>query len=401
MALEWLLELIEAESVDLLIVAGDIFDSSNPPNYARQQYYDFLGKLRKTGCRHALIIGGNHDSPAMLNATAEVLRYMDIIVVGSSTPTIEEQIVELKNPAGELEAVIAAVPFLRDRDIHYNQAGEDEKSRTDRLRASIRSHYAELGKLVEKYQQKAVPLLTTGHLFAHGAEASEKRSKIYIGNRSNIAATDFPAVFDYVALGHIHRAQVVGGVDHVRYSGSLIPLDFSETADDKVVYLLDFKKNKDDFKVAQTTDLKQGNYELRTVQVPVFRRLKRLAGDLEKVEAGLEKFLAKRSLDPATESLAPWIEVKVESDGPLPQLQEQLQALIGERPAELLSTQVIRTGTATKVDFQNLPKLDELNPEEVFERLCSGSEGELPAGYPDLLATFRELENWRQEREEV
>lgn len=402
MALDWLIGLIQRESVDLLIVAGDIFDTSNPPNYARRQYYDFLGKLRQTTCRHVLIIGGNHDSPAMLNATAEVLRYIDIVVVGSSTQEIENQVIEFKDAAGALEAVVAAVPFLRDRDIHYNQAGEDESTRTARLRAAIRKHYEVLGELVAPYQKKAVPILTTGHLYAHGAEASEKRSKIYIGNRSNIAATDFPAVFDYVALGHIHRAQVVGGIDHVRYSGSLISLDFSETADTKVVYLLDFNATiADGVKVAKKNAEEPGNYQLSTVEVPVFRRLKRLAGKLEKVEASLEQFLAKRSLDNSAESLPPWIEVKVESEGPLPQLHEQLQALIGERPAELLSTQVIRTGSGKKIDLQALPKLDDLSPEDVFERLCSGNNGELPDGYPALLASFRELENWRQEREDV
>ncbi|PHI18910.1 exonuclease sbcCD subunit D [Lewinellaceae bacterium SD302] len=396
LALDWLLKTIEREAIDLLIVAGDIFDTSNPPNYARRQYYDFLGRLRTTGCRHVVIVGGNHDSPSMLNATSEVLRYIDIVVVGAATEEVLDQIIELRNADEQIEAIVAAVPFLRDRDIHYNQAGEDEASRTKRLRQSIREHYQKLGKEVEKYRTRNIPILTTGHLYAHGAEASEKRSKIYIGNRSNIAADDFPAIFDYVALGHIHRAQIVGGNKKVRYSGSLMPLDFSEVADDKIVYILDFN-------VAKSTADDNDAFSIRSIDVPVFRRLKRIHGSLEEVEESLEKFLAKRELDLVdnTEVLRPWLEIKVESNGPIPLLHDKLKDLIGERPADLLSTQLIRSGANRKSEQRVLPKLDELSVEEVFRRLCLGSEGEEPAGFPELLNSFRELENWRQESEEI
>lgn len=399
MALDWLLDTIVEHSVDLLIVAGDIFDNSNPPNYARRQYYNFLGKLRTTNCRHVVIVGGNHDSPSMLNATSAVLRYIDIVVVGAATPDIEQQIIELKNDDGQVEAVVAAVPFLRDRDIHYNQAGEDENSRTKRLRQAIRDHYLQLGKLVEKYKSANIPIITTGHLYAHGSAASEKRSKIYIGNRSNIAASDFPDIFDYVALGHIHRAQIVGGLEKVRYSGSMIPLDFSELADDKVVYLVDFLANE----VAKSKGKQKLLQNIAPLSVPSFRRLKKIAGSLEEVKAALDRFLAKRDVleQETQEKLTPWLEIKVESDGPVLRLHEQLKELIGDRPAELLSTQVIREGQTRKNEQRILPKLDELSVEEVFHKLCQGNDGEVPENYSSLLAAFHELENWRQEREEA
>jgi len=240
MALQWLLNTIKQEQIDLLLVAGDVFDVANPPNYARQQYYDFLAQLRGSGSGHVVIVGGNHDSPAMLNAPAAVFKHFNIHVIGAATADPSNQIIPLKSKDGTLEAVVAAVPFLRDRDLHYSQAGESAADREQRLQKGIRTHYQHLAGLVAGYQSANVPLLTTGHLYAHGASAEEKRSNIYIGNRSNIAGGDFPEQFHYVALGHIHRAQRVAGLNHVRYSGSLIPLDFSEMADNKGIFILDF-----------------------------------------------------------------------------------------------------------------------------------------------------------------
>ena len=108
-ALNWLLELIEKEKIDTLIVAGDIFDIGNPPNYARKLYYQFLTKLQNTPCRHVIITGGNHDSPAMLNAPKDLLEALNVHVVGAATDDLEDEIVLLKNAKNEIETVVAAV----------------------------------------------------------------------------------------------------------------------------------------------------------------------------------------------------------------------------------------------------------------------------------------------------
>ena len=123
-ALDWLADTIRTQEVDALIVAGDIFDINNPPNYARTMYYRFLTSLLGTSCRHIIITGGNHDSPSMLNAPRELLRLLNIHVVGAVGDALEEELVELKDSEGELELVVAAVPFLRDRDLRFSQAGE-------------------------------------------------------------------------------------------------------------------------------------------------------------------------------------------------------------------------------------------------------------------------------------
>ena len=166
MALDWLHETIILEKVDILIVAGDIFDIGNPPSYARTLYYRFLTKLQGSPCRHIIIIGGNHDSPAMLNAPKELLEILNVHVIGAATGDIEDEIITLLDEKGDLEAVIAAVPFLRDRDIRQSVTGETGLERMAKVQAGIINHFKEAGKAVAPYTKKNVPILATGHLYA-------------------------------------------------------------------------------------------------------------------------------------------------------------------------------------------------------------------------------------------
>ncbi|MCB0618157.1 MAG: exonuclease SbcCD subunit D C-terminal domain-containing protein [Saprospiraceae bacterium] len=378
-ALQWLLRTIDEESVELLIVAGDIFDIGNPPNYARRQYYRFLAGLIGSSCRHIVLIGGNHDSPSMLDAPKELLAALNVQVVGSAPEDLAREVIELRSPQGDLEAVVAAVPFLRDRDLRPAQIGESGLERIDRIREGIRQHYERVGERVEPYRKDQVPLIATGHLYATGAEASGKQDDIYIGNVENIAADQFPAVFDYVALGHIHRAQAVGGLDHIRYCGSLIPLSFSETKDDKSVTLVDFKGSR--------------LGEVRHLPVPLFRRLKTIEGELPEVQDRLAKLGADYS-----EGLPPWVEVIVHSDAILPNLDEELHEFTAEMNLQLLK---IKTNQAFLALDEQMEAVDlqELTPEEVFVKRCE-TAGRPPEQLEELVATFRELQSWMNEREE-
>ncbi|MEL6805870.1 MAG: exonuclease subunit SbcD, partial [Bacteroidota bacterium] len=233
LALDWLLETIEEEQIEVLIVAGDIFDLANPPNYAREQYYHFLGRLQSSCCRQVIIVGGNHDSPSMLDAPASLFKYFHIHIIGAIPEDASDQLVPISSADGQVIGWVAAVPFLRDRDLRYSIAGQTPGERENKLQEGISNHYQELEELVKTTAKEGQLILTTGHLYARGAQSAARQDNIYIGSRENILAEQFPDVFDYVALGHIHRPQKVGGQDRIRYSGSLIPLDFSETADQK------------------------------------------------------------------------------------------------------------------------------------------------------------------------
>ena len=380
MALDWLLATIREQQADGLIVAGDVFDIGNPPNYARRMYYRFLTQLMGTSCRHVVITGGNHDSPSMLNAPRELLQALNIHVVGEASEELEDEVIEWKNEQGELMAVIAAVPFLRDRDLHFSVSGEGGMDRIQRIKEGLRRHYREIGELVgEKYKKAKVPFIATGHLYATGAEASEKQDNIYIGNKENIKAGDFPAVFDYVALGHIHRPQEVGGLSHVRYSGSLIPLSFSETRDEKSIYLLEF----------QGKQMK----EAKSLAVPTFRRLKTIQGTLEEVEASLLRFGEKER-----GGLQPWVEALVETDRMIPQLDQRLHELTAEMDLELLKIRIINQYKALDAQAP-APELGELEELEVFKMRCQ-SYGSPPEEMEELVETFLELKEWMEETEE-
>lgn len=380
LALDWLLAAIREQEADGLIVAGDIFDIGNPPNYARRMYYRFLTQLMGTACRHVVITGGNHDSPSMLNAPRELLQALNIHVVGEASENIEDEVIEWRDEQGELLAVIAAVPFLRDRDLHFSVSGEGGVGRVERIKEGLRRHYQEVGELVkDKYGKAKVPLIATGHLYATGAEASDKQDNIYIGNKENIKAGDFPKVFDYIALGHIHRPQEVGGLGHIRYSGSILPLSFSETKDEKSVYLLEFNGKKLE--------------RVESLPVPAFRRLKTIQGALEEVEGALLRFGKKER-----EGLTPWVEALIETDRMIPQLDKRLHELTAEMDLDLLKIRIIN-------NYQSLdaqapaPELGELGELEVFKMRCQ-SYGSPPEEMEELVETFLELREWMEEIEE-
>ncbi|RME92252.1 MAG: exonuclease subunit SbcD [Bacteroidetes bacterium] len=380
LALDWLLHTIQAEAVDVLLVAGDIFDIGNPPNQARQLYYNFLKRLLTVGCRHVVITGGNHDSPAMLNAPRELLQALNIHIVGAATADLADELIVLRAADGGVAAVVAAVPFLRDRDLRTSTMGESERDRQSRLQEGLTQHYRELAELARAHAEQDVPILAMGHLYAKGAVAADKQDNIYVGNRENMEAEQFPDIFHYVALGHIHRAQRVGEAEHIRYSGSLIPLSFSETADQKIVYIVEFAG-------AQLRDI-------RPLEVPVFRRLKTIQGSLEKVQESLERFAAKPD-----RLLTPWVEAIIDTEQYVPQLDQVLRTFAEKMPLELVKIKINRPYQDLAMSALEVPELEYLEVEEVFLRKCR-SEGELSeAAIEQLLLTFRELQDWMNQRQ--
>ncbi len=379
LALDWLLETIIRTGADLLVVAGDVFDIANPPNSARRQYYRFLTRLLNTACRHVVIIGGNHDSPAMLEAPRDLLESLQVRVIGAAAEDPAGEIIELKDDQGNLEAVVAAVPFLRDRDLRSGESLDSGLDRTERIREGIYRHYQRVGELMQPYQDQAVPLIATGHLYASGAEASARQDNIYIGNIENIEAGQFPSCFDYIALGHIHRPQPVGGMDHVRYSGSLIPLSFSETADVKGIYCVDFSGGKLE--------------AVEFLEAPVFRRLKTITAAPDALAAKLTAFGEKK------ERLLPsWVEVQVETEELAPAQDLEWYEIAKQYGFEILKLRLLRRAAAGADDDPEV-ELEEVETLEVFRRKCR-EFGVPEADQPELDNTFLELMDWMAEYED-
>ncbi|TAD99624.1 MAG: exonuclease subunit SbcD [Bacteroidetes bacterium] len=391
LALAEILQIIENEQVDALILAGDIFDTANPPNYALKQYYNFLRQMLKSSCRHIVVIGGNHDSPATLNAPKELLKFLDIQVVGCAERKengeiwIEKEILELKNKKGEIEAVVAAVPFLRDRDLKYSISGESQTERIESIKNGIKNHYEDAKNACESYFKLDIPVLATGHLFAAGTtvggESDEKQEgehDIHIGNLGKVEANHFPSEFSYIALGHIHKPQIINNQQHIRYSGSIIPLSFSERNDKKMVVLLEYEgKNL---------------LQIREVPLIIHRQLKRFKGSLTDLELSIRNFESQTEL-------TTWAEVVIECEPTKRDSEkEKIKEFSEGKNLEILKIVLQHQITFNKADGEIEADLSELLPQEVFKKKCS-MEGKNDAEIAVLEETFAELLTILQENE--
>ncbi len=271
---DWLIELIKSEQVDLLLVSGDIFDLANPAVVDRQVYYQLLSRLIKLNVE-VIITGGNHDAVGLLNAPQTVLNELKITVIGGAEEDLNNELIEVKNAQGQLEVVVAAVPFLRDKDLRSRDIDAQHANRTEAIREGVKKHYADIADICsEKYPE--VPIIAMGHLYAKGVTTSDSERDIHIGNAASIDSSIFSDVYDYVALGHIHRPQIVDKSDYIRYSGSPIALSFSEKTDKKSLVIIEVSKGK--------------ITPPQIIEIPKFRSLSKFSGDLETVKKKIAEF---------------------------------------------------------------------------------------------------------------
>jgi exonuclease SbcD len=355
-ALDWLLEIIEANQVEALIVAGDIFDVASPAEDARKMYNDYLAKLAKSCVKWVVIIAGNHDSPRMISNVKALAGAFNIHIVAIPAPAekFSDDLIELHDPTSdELRGVVAAVPFLQDRYVRSSSRDQTLEDKELALTAGIHAHFDRLAEACNAYP-KDVPVLATGHLYATGAKAREGQDNIYIGNIKNLNATQLPSRFDYVALGHIHRPQKLPGAEHVTYSGSLIALDFLEASDEKGVWLLDLEAGK--------------SPDPQWIPSTVVRRLKQLSGTSEEIIEKLKAFGVRHIEDEFT----PWAEAVLVDDFADEKRRNELRQAAQDAGVKLLKITRQRTAAeSTPLAPEELEALDELSVEEVFARKCA------------------------------
>lgn len=381
MFLDWLIKVLREHAVDVLVHAGDVFDTAYPPNYALAQYYNFLREALNTPCRQIVVTGGNHDSPSTLEAPAELLKSFNIHVVGGAAEKVEDEVFAIRDSVGDMKGAICAVPFLRDRDLRYALAGEGHEEREQRIREGIRSHYERVCAAAMPYKAKSLPLIATGHLFAAGSSTSDSEKEIHIGGLGQISADQFPRAFDYIALGHLHRPQRVGGCSHIRYSGSPIPLSFSENRDRKQVLLAEFAGGE--------------LVDVAAIETPVTRRLQRFKGTFDDIKQQILAF------DNDAGALPAWGEADIELDGIDVDADRRIRALLdGRSDLEILRVRANYGFRPQALDeLEDVPEsLDDLQPGEVFRRKCASVNIEEQDGR--LTQTFNELLSLMQESAE-
>jgi len=357
--LNWLLQQVTELDIDAVIVAGDIFDTGTPPSYAREMYFDFIVNIKAINCQ-LIILAGNHDSVAMLGESKQLLSHLSCQVImqaiDDDSAQLGKQVITLKNKQGNNAAVLCAIPFIRPRDIITSSAGQSAKEKQQSLQQAISEHYQRLYQQAETVaitdDDKILPIIATGHLTTVGVTASESVRDIYIGTLEAFPANAFPKA-DYIALGHIHRSQIVAKSNHIRYCGSPIALSFDEAKQTKKVLIVEFDK-------AELTQVTEQD-------IPCFQPLLMVKSKLDQLTADIESLVGAIDTSSFEESgQKVWLDIEINSAEYLQDLTPRIEALIKELPVEVLLVRRSKKSRQSMPASQKKITLNELSLTDVF-----------------------------------
>ena len=415
--LAWLAETIREREIDALLVAGDVFDTSTPSHRAQELYYRFLCRVVASHCRHVVVIAGNHDSPSFLNAPKELLKALNVHVVGNASDCLEDEVLVLRNAQDAPELIVCAVPYLRDRDIRTVEAGESVEDKERKLTDGIRAHYAAVTTLAEQKRAELggdIPVVGMGHLFTAGGQTVDGDGvrELYVGSLAHVTAQSFPASFDYLALGHLHIPQMVSGTATMRYSGSPLPMGFGEAKQQKSVVLVDFYPQRNADKAdardpcktsrgmgvppmkhgqdARATPARKGDCKgldnrpkahISLIDVPVFQKLERVKGTWDDIK--------RRILELSATDASSWLEVVYEGEEVVGDLRERLETAIADTQMEVLRVKNNRIIDRVLGQLHAEETLDDLTVNDVFER-CLAAHNVPDEQRPELLRTYQE-----------
>lgn len=233
--LDELCRIVEEERIDLVLIAGDVFDTVNPPAQAEQLFYESLARLADNGRRQVVVIAGNHDHPERLTASSPLAREQGIILLG--LPTTEVQ--TLMVPSCGQVVCIGALPYPSEARLNELLADSlEEESLQQAYDLRIRSIFH---TMAEKFSAGSVNILMS-HLFVAGGLETDSERPISLGGAYTVSPASFPETADYVALGHLHRPQNVQQAKPLtRYAGSPLAYSFSEAGQAKSVTKLELE----------------------------------------------------------------------------------------------------------------------------------------------------------------
>ncbi|ALK97983.1 exonuclease SbcD [Massilia sp. WF1] len=383
--LDWLLETIVAEQVDALLIAGDVFDNSNPSAASQRQLYRFLQQARARSPQlDIVVIAGNHDSPGRLEAPGPLLEAHGTKVVGhvargaAGDIDLERLLVPLTDRHGDVKAWCVAIPFLRPGDVpRVDSSALEDGTPVDAYLSGIALLYQQAYALARTRCANGEAILAMGHCHMVGGDSSpDSERRILIGGTEALPASMFDPQIAYVALGHLHLAQKVGKQEHLRYCGSPLPLSFAEINYQHQVLRIDLDGDK--------------AKEIVPLHVPRAVELLRVPAQ----PAPLKQVIAELvglDLPDAPLHEQPYLEVRVLLDGPEPSLRAQVEAALEGKPVRLAKIEPTRkVVTAAGVDAAlSLDQLAQLQPDDIFRRLWQQRFGE--DAPDDQLAAFAEL----------
>ena len=385
--LAWLLDTCAREQPDVLVITGDVFDSATPPASAERMWFEFLAAARRQRPAMDIIaIAGNHDSPARLGAASAVLRELNVHVIGGLPRHARDVHAELDFdriliPVAGGRGLVAAVPFLRPIDVPIE------------VEDPLANVYGQVIAEARVRRRADQALVVLGHLYVTGAEPSYlSERRIAIGGQESASLRLFPDDIDYVALGHMHRAQRVGR-ETIRYAGAPIALSLEESGYRHQSIAVDFAGGR--------------VREMRSLDVPqvidIVRVPKRGAAPLVDVLDALAQLPARL---PGDDPTRPYLDIVVALDRPEPRLRTTIEsALDGKRP-RLVQLRVELSGDGAALGDRLVAKrLAELDPREVFAQLWARSHADPPSAavtgaFERLLAEVQgDLDDPERERE--
>lgn len=388
--LNWLAEEMKQKEIDALIIAGDVFDVSNPSAASQSIYYRFICRVTAENPQlQIVIVAGNHDSAARLEAPLPLLQAMRTEVRGvvrkleGGEIDYDHLTVELKNRNGEVELLCMAVPFLRQGD--YPAVMTEGNPYTE----GVRELYTQLLKRLWKRRKEHQAIVAIGHLQATGSEIAEKdySERTVIGGLECVSPDAFSEQIAYTALGHIHKSQRVSGREYIRYAGSPIPMSFAEKHYHHGVVMVTFDEGS--------------VVEMQRLECP---RLVPLVSVPDREPALPEVVLEALKALPEVNGVAPYLEVKVLLEEPEPMLRQEVEEALKDknyRLARIVSTYHSEAQSIEKESEEWKRGLQEMSPLQIaqsaFEKIY---QVEMPEELTDLFQEALEAATRKEEEEE-
>jgi exonuclease SbcD len=384
--LDWMIQVLQTEEIDVLLVSGDIFDISNPAAASIKMFYTFLNQATKANPNLQIIItAGNHDSASRLEAPKPLLESSNVHIIGliekdtNGRVDYEKLTIPIVAVSGEIKAWCLAVPFLRMGD--YPAIPDCTNPYTE----GVAALYQQAFEYAHQKRQKGQPIIAMGHLHTSNAEKTDMddSERPIMGGVECVSASAFHEDIKYVALGHIHKAQRIGGKEHIRYSGSPLPMSFSELAYKHQVIVF---------------ELNEEISNLKSIEIPVFVPLQRIPA----AHQPLHEVLALLEQLPAADNdlkTAPYLKVNVLLESPEPGLRHKIEtALIGKKVRLAKIDSKYPASKEKTNEFITQEKLNELQPLDVFSNIYqSRYNTEVPE---EILRLFQQAAQEVNQKEE-
>lgn len=375
--LQWLARELKENKIDVLLVAGDVFDVSNPSAASQRMFYHFIRQVTEENPKLQLVVvAGNHDSAARLEAPVPLLQEMRTEIRGivrkhEGEIDYDHLIVELKNSEGEVEALCLAVPFLRQGD--YPVVATDGSPYAE----GVKELYVRLQERALQRRKDGQALVAVGHLQATGSEIAERdfSERTIIGGLECVSPDTFTEQIAYTALGHIHKSQRVSGRENVRYAGSPLPMSFAEREYHHGVVIVTLAEG-------WAVEIEKREY------IPLVGLLSVPRGKAATPEEVLEELahlpLASEEAEGEQTERSlhfPYLEIKVLLTEPEPMLRQQIEEAIADKAVRLARiVSVYRQAEENTLEEEVLAAgLQEMNPLQIVKATFENTyQSEMP-----------------------